>query len=222
MAWNPLPANTIQVFAGGKSDLDPYAKTLFTGNCPDVGSLEYDRLKNPIQFDRGLNHLSPNGGRETFEFGGNQHMFVNQQIIDHFNKVGVGAKVEIMVLPALALLHGVAVSIYQVDVGALFKLSWRQGHTMPGNGRKFAVPITNGTPDIADQGSQTPSWFNAIGGIATTSASEHYIYTDAGAPVSGNSDALTLEVVQMPTSGVFTHANYIQIDIMYDVFARIY
>jgi hypothetical protein len=220
MPWNPMPAKTLQVFAGGKSDLDPYAKTLFTGNCPcNTGELTYDRIKNPMQFDRGLNHLSPLGGRETFEFGGNQHMMVNDQIIQHVNKEGVGAKIEIIALPSASVVTMLAVSIYQLDPGLVLRLTTRNGSVLPSTGKKLTVPIGTCNPDIAEA-SAAASVLNALIAPANSSASEHFVFIN-GNVLNGNADVLTLEVMAMTTSGVLTRGNYLQVDVGYEVPIRI-
>jgi hypothetical protein len=224
MAWNPLPAKTLQLFAGGKSDLDPYAKTLANGSncaCGDNISLTYDRLKNPIQFERGLNHLSPLGGRETVEVGGNQHRYVNKQVIDHINANGVGARIELIAIPAASILKFLAVSIYELDAGLTFKVTSRNGITLPQTGKKLVVPIEGGcNPDIAES-SAASSALNALTAPASTSRSEHFVFIN-GNVLNGNSDVITLEVVAIPTSGVVTVNNYFQIDVGYETTLRIY
>jgi len=222
MAWNEIDGNTLQMFAGGRRNLDVFARTLGKGTCDcDVIGVAQDRLVNPLQFDRGLSHLSPSGGRETFFFGNHQQKVLNLELKAHLNRVGVGALVEIIAIPTGSVITGLSVGVYSMDDGLKFALKTRNGANLPATGQKFSVPKEGCPLDITAVAASATALQNIIA-PAAANQSEHFVYAGyTNAVLNGNADVLVMELVTMPTSGIVTDFNII-VDLSYDTLLRIY
>lgn len=215
MARVAMGAKALQVFAGGLNRLSVWAKHLNDGCCgPDV-TPKIDRLNPTINPENALVHTSPYGHRDFWEFA-NGKVTDREDIIKTINTEGIGAQIELMVIPTFTLLTSVHVAVLAAEPGLAFKLVTRNGTVLPSD-QLIKVTETDGGTTCGEvervQGAADLANIPMTLGAATR---EHHIgVAGNGGNFALEADVLILEVISVPADpvvgffNVHVHANYI-------------
>lgn len=147
MARTPKSENNLQVFNGSRPKPDVFAMNSGAGCCGAGVDLLYDKLGDRVRFDNGLKHLSPTGGVERYRFpAGNGFNSHKAEIIDHINRVGVGATISVIAIPTYAFMTGLGLHIAASEPGLTFDLVTRNGLLLPTSGVVVTAAADSDSP----------------------------------------------------------------------------
>ena len=224
MARNAKSVNNIQVFRGSLPRPDVFAANSGSGCCGVDGGPSVDRLGQRTRFDNGLAHSNPTGANDKFQFpAGNGFTGNKREIIDHINRIGVGASISVLAIPTYAYVTGVGVHIAAEEPGLTFTLSTRNG---------LVLPIADGVSVIeaaaGDSGCEIERTLTA-GNLASFTGfgalGDNQFIDILGRSGHGNfsleADELILTVASMPGGGVPVSGLFdLTVSVSYDVIHR--
>jgi hypothetical protein len=216
MARNAKSAKAYQLFRGGLNDLskNPWIQNLGNGCCEAAPAIDQDRLNPTINPENALVHTRPFGNRDHWQFGEHDDT-TRARIVKHINTNGVGAQLEVLVLPTFSLLYTVHVVTFAEEAGLVFELKTRNGTALP-SGQEIKISETDsgdGCGEVARV--QTAADAAALGELGGASRVHNLFVSGQGGQFALEADVLILEVKSLPADGVKgyfdlrIHANYI-------------
>lgn len=225
MARSAKSADNLQVFRGSKARLDVFAQNSGTGCCNSELPF-HDKLADRVRFDNALAHLNPTGANDKFVFpfgAGNESS--RQEIVDHINRVGVGASISVLAIPTYAFLTGIGVHVAAEEPGLTFAIGTRNGLTLP-NENSFTVSAVNDplspcgiTRTRTEDGEM--SWRSSFGGLNGARFVDHFARGCCDINnFSLEADEIILTVATMPAGGVVTGEFELTITASYDILNR--
>lgn len=132
-SWTEHTDKTLQVFKGGY-DRNVFVESLAksgSGCCSPARKIEVDKLPSRLNWERGNFHTTPNGGTYHYVFPHNMIEDRSDEIINHINHIGVGARIGIIAIPTYAWVTGIHIKVIDVEPGLSFNLITRNGLTLP-------------------------------------------------------------------------------------------
>lgn len=216
MTYVAKDAKAKQVFRGGLNDLskNPWIQQLGNGCCEAAPAIDQDRLNRTINPENALVHTRPFGNRDHWQFSEHDDS-TRRKIVQWINDNGVGAQLEIMVIPTYSLLYSVQVVTMMEEAGLVFELKTRNGTLLP-SGQLIRVEETDGADGCGEvarvQSAADPANIGVLNGA--TRAHDLFV-TGIGGEFALDADVLILEVVSLPAGGVKgffdlrVHANYV-------------
>jgi hypothetical protein len=118
------------------------------------------------------------------------------------NEKGVGAQLEIIVIPTFSLTHTIHTVTLVEEAGLVFKLVTRNGTVLP-SGQEIKVLETDsgdGCGEVARV--QSAANKDSIGPLEGASRVHNLFVSDQGGEFALEADVLVLEVVSVPAGGV--------------------
>lgn len=192
----------MQLFKGGLNDINknPHLQQLGNGCCEVVPAIDQDRLNATINPENAQIHSRPFGNRLYWQFSEHDDS-TRAKIVKHLNEHGVGAELEVSVIPTFGFLYSVNVAVLAEEDGLTFELVTRNGTELPA-GQVHKVIETDGADncgvgrvleagDLAD--------FGALDGASRV----HVVaVSDTGGEFALDADVLILRVKTVPADGV--------------------
>lgn len=202
MAFVAKSSKAYQVFRGALNKLGLWAQHLGSGCCGPEVAVDIDRLAhrttNP---ENALIHISPSGGRDHWKFS--DHADSDRQRINNWiNTQGVGAQLEIMVLPTHSFLTYVTAVVLAEESGLVFELKTRNGTPLPEDQLIKVDEVDSGDGCTTVARTEGAGDFAALGPLNGSSRVYHYGAAANGGHFVMDNDALILEVVSLPAGGV--------------------
>ena len=205
-----------QLFRGGLNDLskNPWIQQMGNGCCEVAPSIDQDRLNPTINPENANIHTRPFGNRDYWQFSEHDDT-TRANVVKWINEVGVGAQLEIMVIPTFSLLYSVQVVTMAEEAGLVFELKTRNGTVLP-SGQQIKVLETDsgdGCGEVARVKSAADA--ASIGPLEGANRVHNLFVTGQGGEFALEADVLILEVVSLPADpvkGYFdlrVHANYV-------------
>jgi len=202
MARVAKSAKAFQVFRGGLNDLNknPWIQQLGNGCCEAAPVVDQDRLNATVNPENALVHSRPFGNRLYWQFSEHDDS-TRAKIVKHINTHGVGAELEVIVIPTFGFLYSVHVAVLAEEADLTFELVTRNGTELP-SAQVHKVIETDGANncgvgreleagDLAD--------FGALDGASRV----HVIaVSDTGGEFALDADVLILKVKTVPADGV--------------------
>lgn len=216
MSLIPKGPKAHQLFRGGLNDLskNPWLQNIGNGCCEPSFAVDQDRLNATINPENALVHTRPFGNRDHWQFGEHDDT-TRRNIVKHLNTHGVGAQLEIIVVPTFSLLYSVHTVTLAEEAGLVFELKTRRGTALP-SGQLIKVSETdsgNGCGEVSRvQAEADPA---NIGPLEGASRVHNLFVSDIGGEFALDADVLILEVASLPADGVKgffdlrVHANYV-------------
>ena len=203
MARNPKSAKAVQLFRGGRNDIqkNPWVQNLGFGCCDPSPVVDVDRLNPTINPENALVHSRPFGNRLHWRFSEHDDT-TRANIVAHINRIGVGAQLEVLVIPTFAFWHSLHVVTLAEEAGLTFNLRTRNGTVIP-TSQTIRVTETdsgNGCGEVArvQTNAASPSGIGGLSGATRV----HNIFVDGnGGQFALEADVLILEVAALPASG---------------------
>lgn len=192
-----------QSFRGGLNDLskNPWLQNIGNGCCEAAPVIENDRLNATINPENALVHSRPFGNRLHWRFSELDDT-TRRQIVGHINKVGVGAQLEVIVIPTFGFVHSIHTVTLAEESGLVFELKTRNGTLIP-SGQLIKVSETDsgdGCGEVARvQGEADPA---DIGPLEGASRVHNFFVADNGGEFALEADVIILEVLSLPADGV--------------------
>lgn len=216
MARVPKSENAKQLFKGGLNSLskNPWIQQLGNGCCEVAPAIDQDRLNPTVNPENALVHTRPFGNRDYWQYSEHDDT-TRRQIVAHINDIGVGAQLEIIVVPTFSLLYSVHVVAMAEEAGLVFELKTRNGTALP-DGQEIKVLETdsgNGCGEVARVEDAADA--AVLGPLEGASRVHNLFVSGQGGEFALNADVLILEVVAVPAEpvkGYFdlrVHANYV-------------
>lgn len=203
MPRNAKSPKAIQVFRGGLNDLlkNPWVQNIGLGCCDPVPTIDPDRLNPTINPENDNVHSRPFGNRLHWRFSEHDDT-TRARIVNHINTVGVGAQLEVLVIPTFAFWHSLHVVTLAEETGLVFSLKTRNGTTIP-SGQTIHVTETDsgaGCGEVARVQTPAASLTN-IGPLGGATRVHDIFVTANGGEFALEADVLILEVTALPASG---------------------
>jgi hypothetical protein len=196
-----MGAKALQLFRGGLNKLTLWAEHIGGACCDPLVPAQIDRLNPTINPENANVHTNPFGHRDHFHFG-SLHDSLRDKIVRHINTHGVGAQLELMVLPTFSLLHAVQFVTLAEEPGLLFELKTRNGTVLP-TGQLIQVSETeggNGCGEVARV--QAEGAYTDLGALNGATRVHTLGVSDIGGEFALEADVLILEVTAMPAEAV--------------------
>lgn len=213
MARNAMSALALQLFRGGLNKLSLWAEHIGGACCDPAVTPRIDRLNPTINPENANVHTNPYGHRDYWHFGTLADS-IRDQIVRHINTAGVGAQLEVMVIPTFALLNTVRVDVLAEEAGLTFELKTRNGTVLP-TGQLINVLETEGGDGCGEVSRvQAAGAYTGLGALSGATRSYTMGVSDIGGEFALEADVLILEVTGLPAGGVVgyfdiqVHANY--------------
>lgn len=193
----------MQLFRGGLNDLskNPWLQNIGFGCCDPVHKIDQDRLPPTVNPENAQIHSRPFGNRLFWQFSEHDDS-TRAQIVRHLNEVGVGAQLEIIVIPTFSLTHSVHTVTLAEETDLVFELKTRNGTELP-SGQLIKVSETDsgdGCGEVARvQAAADPA---EIGPLDGASRVHNLFVSDKGGEFALEADVLVLEVVSVPAGGI--------------------
>lgn len=203
MTFNAKGPKAKQVFRGGLNDLSksPWLQNIGGACCEPSHAIDQDRLNRTINPENALVHSRPFGNRLHWWFSEHDDS-TRRQIVNHINTHGVGAQLEIIVIPTFAFVHSIHTVTLVEEAGLVFELKTRNATPIP-SGQKIKVSETDGADGCGEvarvQGAADEA---AIGALDGASRVHNFFVADNGGEFALNSDVIILEVKSVPAGGV--------------------
>ena len=203
MAFVAKDPKAHQSFRGGLNSLatNPWLQNIGNGCCEPSHAVDQDRLNRTINPENALVHSRPFGNRLHWRFSELDDT-TRRQIVAHINKVGVGAQLEIIVIPTFGFLHSIHTVTLAEESGLVFELKTRNGTLIP-SGQLIKVSETDsgdGCGEVARvQGAADPA---DIGPLEGASRVHNFFVADNGGEFALEADVIILEVLSLPADGV--------------------
>ena len=203
MARVAKDAKAKQVFKGGLNDLskNPWIQQLGNGCCEVAPAIDQDRLNATIHSENSLVHTRPMGHRDYWQFSEHDDT-TRRQIVKHLNDNGVGAILEILVVPTFAFLQSVHVVAMAEEAGLEFEVVTRNGTVLP-SGQLIKVSETDGADGCGEVGRVQAAGDLAAVGLLNGASRVHTIaVSDQGGEFALEADVIQLKVKSLPAGGV--------------------
>ena len=203
MARNAKSAKAYQLFRGGLNDLskNPWIQNLGNGCCEVAPAIDQDRLNATIHSENALVHTRPMGHRDYWQFGEHDDS-TRAKIVKHINTAGVGAILEILVVPTFAFLQSVHIVALAEETGLVFEVVTRNGTELP-SGQVIKVEETDageGCGEVARV--QSAGDLAAVGALGNASRVHTIAVSDQGGEFALEADVIQLKVKSLPAEGV--------------------
>lgn len=213
MARVSMGAKALQLFRGGLNKLSLWAGHIGGACCDPAVTPKIDRLNPTINPENANIHTNPFGHRDYWHFGTLLDS-LREQIVRHINAEGVGAQLEVMVLPTFSLLNAVRVDVLAEETGLTFKLKTRNGTVLP-TGQLIKVEETEGGDGCGEVSRvQSAGAYTDIGALGGATRVYNMGVSGRGGEFALEADVLILEVTALPAGGVVgyfdlqVHATY--------------
>lgn len=200
MARNPKADKNIQLFRGSRTRLGVVKDMLGSDCCGENAiDLAHDKLADRVHFSNGLAHSNPTQANDKWAFPGTGLDFNDREVIDHINRVGVGAQISVLVIPTYAFLNKLSVAVLNSEPGLTFTLKTRNGLNLTPD-RSISVSVEAGDGDCEVTRVQGTTAITAPFGALTDDELQHYRFGvyDNG-KFSLEAEEIIVEVVTMPT-----------------------
>lgn len=200
MARNPKADTNIQLFRGSRTRLGVVKDMLGSDCCGENAiDLAHDKLADRVHFSNGLAHSNPTQANDKWAFPGTGLDFNDREVIDHINRVGVGAQISVLVIPTYAFLNKLSVAVLNSEPGLTFTLKTRNGLVLTPD-RSISVSVEAGDGDCEVTRVQGTTAITAPFGALTDDELQHYRFGvyDEG-KFSLEAEEIIVEVVTMPT-----------------------
>lgn len=219
MARTAMGAKALQLFRGGLNKLSLWAEHIGGACCDPAVAPKIDRLSPTINPENANVHTNPFGHRDYWHFGTLADS-IREQIIRHINTQGVGAQLEVMILPTFCLLNAVRVDVLAEETGLAFTLKTRNGTVLPGTTTYPDVGEEPGAPSgqlikVAETESgsgcgevarvQSAGAYTGIGALGGATRTYTLGVAGHGGEFALEADVLILEVTALPVGGVLGH-----------------
>lgn len=216
MARNSMGAKALQLFRGGLNKLSLWAEHIGGACCDPAVTPKIDRLSPTVNPENANIHTNPFGHRDYWHFG-TLHDSLREQIIRHINTEGVGAQLEVMILPTFSLLNAVRVDVLAEETGLAFTLKTRNGTALPGttafpgegaeiSGQLIKVTETEGGSGCGEVTRvQSVGAYTGIGALGGATRTYMMGVAGQGGEFALEADVLILEVTALPVGGVIGH-----------------
>jgi hypothetical protein len=210
-------AKALQLFAGGLNDIknNIWAKHLGGTCCDPAVEVDSDRLNPTINPENALVHTRPFGNRFHWRFM-EKTRAERKKIVDFINAKGVGAQLEILVIPTFSLLYSVHIALLAEEAGFAFTVKTRNGTALPA-GQLIKVSETDsgaGCGEVARV--QAAGSLAGIGALAGATRVHNIAVSGTGGEFALEADVIILEVTALPAGGalkgefdVLAHINYV-------------
>ena len=201
MAWTAKSAKAYQLFRGGLNKLSVWAQHLSGACCEPGVTIDYDRLNRTINPENANIHTSPYGTRDNWRFS-EEADSERKRIVDWINTQGVGAQLELVVLPAHTFLTHLTLKVLAEEAGFTFDLKTRNGTVLPDT-QLIKVSETDSADGCSSVGRvQAAGAWTGLGALSGATR----VYTYGAAGDGGNfvldSDVVILEVTGLPAGGL--------------------
>lgn len=203
MTFNVKGPKALQVFRGGLNDLskNPWLQHIGNGCCEPTHKVDQDRLNRTINPENALIHSRPFGNRLHWWFSEHDDS-TRRNIVKHINDNGVGAQIEIIVIPTFAFVHSIHTVTLVEEAGLVFELKTRNGTLIP-SGQKIKVEETDGADGCGEVSRVLGAADEtAIGELNGASRVHNFFVADNGGEFALDSDVIILEVKSLPAGGV--------------------
>ena len=200
MARNPKSDTNIQLFRGSRTRLGVVKDMLGSDCCGENAiDLAHDKLADRVHFSNGLAHSNPTQANDKWAFPGTGLDFNDREVIDHINRVGVGAQISVLVIPTYAFLNKLSVVVLNSEPGLTFTLKTRNGLDLTPD-RSISVSVEAGDGDCEVTRTQGTTAIPAPFGALTDDEIQHdrFGVYDEG-KFSLEAEEIIVEVVTMPT-----------------------
>ena len=216
MARTVMGAKALQLFRGGLNQLSLWAKHVGGACCDPVVMPKVDRLPPTVNPENANVHTNPFGHRDYWHFGSLADS-IREGIISHINANGVGAQLEVLLLPTFSLLNAVRVDVLAEETGLVFKLVTRNGTALPGttvypdvdefpgapSGQLIKVAETEGGSGCGEVSRvQSAGAYTGIGPLGGATRTYTLGVAGHGGEFALDADVLILEVTAVPAGGV--------------------
>lgn len=203
MAFTAKSSKALQSFRGGLNSLakNPWIQNLGNGCCEVAPVIDQDRLNRTIHAENALVHSRPFGNRLHWQFGELDDT-TRRQIVAHINTQGVGAQLEIIVIPTFAFVHSIHTVTLAEETGLVFELKTRNGTPIPSD-QEIKVSETDAGDGCGEVARVKAAADKANIGALDGASRVHNIFVAAnGGEFSLDSDVIILEVKSLPADGV--------------------
>jgi hypothetical protein len=215
MARVAKSAKAYQVFRGGLNDLSktPWIQNLGNGCCEVAPVIDQDRLNPTINPENSLVHTRPYGNRDYWQFS-EMSDSDRARVVKHLNDNGVGAQLEVLVLPTFSLLSTVAIVTFAEEAGLVFEIKTRNGTVLP-SGQLIKVLETEGADCSGVVRVKSAADPADIGPLEGATRVHNLFVSGKLGEFALDADVLILEVLSMPAGGIAgafdlrVHANYV-------------
>lgn len=210
--WVAKNAKAYQVFRGGLNKLSLWAQHLSGACCEPGVTIDYDRLNKTVHTENANIHTSPYGHRDNWRFS--EHADSERKnIVAWINAKGVGAQLELLVLPTHSFLTHVTVKVLAEESGFTYTIKTRNGNALPSS-QLIGVTETEGADCEGVTRVKGAGAYTGLG--ALSGATRKYVYgaqTDGGEFIL-DADVILLEVTALPAGGLKGYFD-VQVDANY-------
>lgn len=192
-----------QSFRGGLNDLskNPWLQNIGNGCCEVAPAIDQDRLNPTINPENALVHSRPFGNRLHWRFSELDDT-TRRQIAAHINTHGVGAQLEIIVIPTFAFVHSIHTVTLAEEAGLVFELKTRNGTLIPSD-QLIKVSETDSGDGCGEVARVKAAADKAsIGPLAGASRVHNFFVAGDGGSFALEADVLILEVKSVPADSV--------------------
>lgn len=203
MTFVAKDAKAYQVFRGGLNDLNknPWLQNIGGDCCEPTHSIDQDRLNRTINPENALVHSRPFGNRLYWQYSEHDNS-EKAKILRWINEQGVGAQLEIIVIPTFGFLYSVHVAVLAEELGFTYELKTRNGTVLP-DGQLIKVSETDSADGCGEVGRvQEGGDFADLGALDGATRVHTIGVSGQGGEFALNSDVLILEVLTLPADGL--------------------
>lgn len=201
MARVAKSALAMQIFRGGLNKLSVWAKHIGGDCCDPKPDYSIDRLNPTINPENALVHTRPFGNRDYMQFSEFADS-IRQEMVDWINASGVGAQLEILVIPTFSLLHTVELTVLAEEAGFTYSLSTRNGTVLP-TGQLIQVDETEGGANCEGVARvQAVGAYTGLGVLAGATRRMTMGVSAIGGEFALEADVLILTVTALPAAGL--------------------
>jgi len=194
-------AKAMQIFRGGLNKLSVWAKHIGGDCCDPKPDYSIDRLNPTINPENALVHTRPFGNRDYMQFGEFADS-VRKEMVDWINTNGVGAQLELLVIPTFSLLSTVEFTVLAEEAGFTYDLKTRNGTVLPA-GQLIKVSETEGGAGCGEVARvQAAGGYTGLGALGGATRVMNLGVSATGGEFALEADVLILEVTALPAAGL--------------------
>lgn len=201
MARTAKNAKAMQLFRGGLNKLSVWAEHIGGDCCDAKPTITQDRLNPTINPENALVHTRPFGNRDYMqysEFNDSKRV----EIVKWINDNGVGAQLELLVIPTFSLLSTVEFTVLAEEAGFTFDLKTRNGTVLPA-GQLIKVSETEGGAGCGEVARvQAVGGYTGLGALGGATRVMNLGVSDKLGEFALEADVLILEVTALPAAGL--------------------
>lgn len=193
----------MQVFRGGLNDLNknPWIQQLGNGCCEAAPVVDQDRLNPTINPENAHVHSRPFGNRLYWQFSEHDDS-TRAKIVKHINTHGVGAELEIIVIPTFGFLYSVHVAVLAEEADLTFELVTRNGTELPAGQVIKVIETDAGATCGGVTREQEDGDLADLGALDGATRVHTIAISDKGGEFALDADVLILKVKTVPADGV--------------------